>query len=355
MRGRYDGRSWSYIEPNPENLFGRAWWNSRLWQNYGDSVGKAENLITAARQARERLYESTSIFTSLSTIVHSVGLDVFSKVTGASMLSEHDVKENLQREIFNPWVRGRYAQNVGTISALGAMMAADNSAVFEVTDEKGISTLWEGMVASTNATVKLSTHVRGLRKGDWGGWILASESGGREVLEPFDAIVLASPWGLTQLEIRGDRLFVEPESVQYAEMFITLFSSNQDISGDEFSGHQGMPGLVLTTPCSWEWKEISEGTGREGMGHAPFWVLSKVKEVVRGGVREWLYKIVSEQEVSDDHIRKLLGGKENEEKRWSWDYRHHVRIPTPPEKTSAEDCRYERHTRSLRPGIGLVR
>jgi hypothetical protein len=327
-----------------------------LWYFYGRSPGRAEDLITAARKARERLYASTAVFESLSNIIHEVGLDEFSKETGESLLHSHDVDENFQREIFNPWIRGRYAQNLGTISALGAMMAADNSAALKVSDEEGMAGLWERMVASTGGAVHLDTHVIGLRKGDWGGWVLASsDSTGQESYEPFDAIVLATPWSLTKLEIRGDPVMVAPQEVEYAEMYITLFTTTHDVSGNEFSGQKGMPELVLTTPCSWEYKEISGGTGKDGMGHAPFWFLSRVKEVVRGGQREYLYKIVSAEEISDDEIRKLLGGKEGEENRWSWVYRYHVsRSSWSPFPCSANVTSHRLHTRFLRPGKSLV-
>lgn len=80
--------------------------------------------------------------------------------------------------------------------------------------------------------------------------------------------------------------------------------------GGFFFGQEKVPRLVLTTPCSWEYKNVSGGKGKDGLGHAPFWYLSRVKEMVRDGQREYRYKVVSDEEFSDNETQKMLGGAE---------------------------------------------
>jgi len=318
---RYDGRSWAYLEPNPGWFLVRWWWRFKLWFRYGWSQWRAEDLITDSRKKWETLYSSDHSFTSVASVVHDSGFDVFAGETAESLLKSKNIDGNFRREIFNPWVRGRYAQNLDTISALGAFMAADNSARLTISDG-GMAGLWEGMVNSSAATVHLNTNVIGLRRGSWGGWVLASSSqSGGESYEAFDAVVLATPWSLTNLEIKGDALHVTPQNISYAEIYITLFTSAHGLARGRFSGQKGIPGLVLTTPCSWEYEYISGGTGKDGMGHAPFWSLSRVKDVVRAGKREYVYKVVSAKQLSDDDIQKMLGGRE---KSFSWVYRYYV-------------------------------
>jgi len=322
--GRYDGRSWAYSEPRPKNFLESGWWTFWLWVRYGYSPNRAADVVSDFRKKRAKLSSSIP-FNYLSTAINSVGLYRHAIETAEHYLSSRNVGKNFQREVFNPWIRARYAQNLGTISGMGAFTAADNNNALSIYGDSGMAGLWERMVSSSGATVHLETDVLWLAKGSWGGWFLASSSpSGVETVERFDAIVLASPWVLTSLNIHNITLENIPHNVTYAPQHITLFTSPHDLSSHAFSGKKGIPGLILTTPCSWEYSEISGGTGKDGMGHAPFWVLSRIKEIVWEGRREYVYKVVSAEELKDEEIHRMLGGKD---KTISWVYRHYVSSP----------------------------
>lgn len=60
------------------------------------------------------------------------------------------------------------------------------------------------MMGASQAEVILNTTVLGLRKMDWGGWVVASQVAGNADLgfQEFDSVVLAAPYQFAGLEIK---------------------------------------------------------------------------------------------------------------------------------------------------------
>jgi hypothetical protein len=227
-------------------------------------------------------------------------------------------------------MRALYGQNLGTVSALSAFIAADNNAeVLKISHRDGMAGLWERMVSSSGAAVYLQTHVHNLTQESWGGWSLTSASPyGTVETKQFDAVVLAAPWGQTQLNISP--LPSPPQKITFTPEHTTLFASPAGLSPNAFSGKNKLPRIILTTLCSWEYTEIAGQSGVKGLGHAPFWRLSVLQQVVLNGQRMWLYHISSPAELPDRELSRLVGGEDI-----AFVYRHHVSHLVPACRTSA--------------------
>jgi hypothetical protein len=280
----------------------RAWWNIGSWLRYGAANDNTEREVIAFRERRMGI---TVPFKNLGEALGKAALGGHAEQLAEHWLEERGIGEGYQREVLNSWVRARYAQNLGTISAFGALSAVDHA------DSVGVdvAALWAAMAEKSGAILRLGAEVRGIEKGSWGGWYVNSTSS--PLLERYDAVVIATPWGLSpftqslEQQLKPEDI---PRNVSHVDQHITLFSSMWEISNDQFRGVDTVPGLILTTPGSYEYKNISGYTGRDGLGQASFWVLSRIGEAYRDKEwREYSYKIISADEISDDMIRGWLG------------------------------------------------
>ncbi|KAA8896381.1 hypothetical protein FN846DRAFT_965178 [Sphaerosporella brunnea] len=298
--GNYDGRSWSYNEPTLHNIFERWGWELGLNMRYGGSQAKAQDLIREFRGKLQKLEFPVTVHT-----LNTAGLLDLTAKTAEDFLTTNGVTESVQRELFDPWVRAQYAQNLGTISALSALAAANNRGTLKITRPEGMAGLWERMLAATDAKVQLKTRILNITAESWGGWSLSTSTETKK----YDAVILAAPWGLTDLTI-SPSLLKPPQKIAYTAEHTTLFASAAELSPDAFSGQRDIPKVIMTTPCSWEYYETAGKSGVDGLGHAPFWSLHLLKQVVINGERMWLYQVSSPAELPDQELRRFVGGKE---------------------------------------------
>jgi prenylcysteine oxidase/farnesylcysteine lyase len=308
-----------YLEPYLKNFITRRWWAIRLWFLYGKSPGSAENLVSSTFSALDRLYSPAFFpFQSISAALRNVGLEEEVTSSADTYLSSKNVDGRFQREIFTPWVRLRHAQNLGTVSALGACMAAaDVKPAFTVAGglQHG---LWESMAKRSMAETHLSTRVLGMRKGGWGGWMLAttpSEVSGEYQTDykPFDAVILATSWVSADLHIQEQPLKNVPQNITYAGIHVTLFTSPYWIA------MRDAPASVLTTVRSNEFSNANPHTGEAGQGSVGFWSLHMVREITtesRG--REYVYKFISSTPLDDEMIKSWVYGAV------TWVHREHL-------------------------------
>jgi len=250
-------------------------------------------------------------FTDIGGLVAAAGVSQLAQKTAEDLLGLAGVSSEFQREQLNPWVRGRYGQNLGTISALAAFMAADNTAplVAVLGDEvRGTAALWERMATHTGATLNLHTRVKHLAQAPWGGWELTSATPFDTITVAYDAVVVATPWALTQPHLStAPLLSTPPVTTEYTPLHITVFTSPFRLSPHPFHGNKNIPDLILTTPCSWEYRQVSGRSGSAGLGQAPFWSLAVLRTIVEAGERRWLYKLVSDTEITDADVQRLVG------------------------------------------------
>ena len=266
-------------------------------------------------------------FTDIEDLVAAAGVSQLAQKTAEDFLGLAEVSSEFQREQLNPWVRGRYGQNLGTISALAAFMAADNTAPLVAVREDdvvGTAALWERMATHTGATLNLHTRVKHLARASWGGWELTSATPFDTVTVAYDAVVVATPWALTQPHLStAPLLSTPPVTTEYTPLHITVFTSPFRLSPDPFDGNNDIPDLILTTPCSSEYRQVSRRSGSAGLGQAPFWSVAVLRTIVEDGERRWLYKLVSDTQITDADVQLLVGA----EHPFSVVYRHYVCHP----------------------------
>jgi hypothetical protein len=327
---RYDGKSWAYNEPQPGNFFQTGWWKSEILKRYGKSPDFAARYISAAR-ATISSGAFNSLFSSFTDLIYSANLVSETQSTAQDFLKAAEVSTGFQRELLNSWVRGRYAQNLGTISAFGALMAADSGPLYTISRNADLADLWKRMVEASRAVVNLETRVDSLQKAPWGGWELTSSTPNNRTTTPYDAVILAAPFSLTSVSIPS--LADPPANVTYEPVHITLFISPSRLSPHPFHGRKDIPDIVFTTPCSWEYDRISGESGQPGLGHPRYWSLSRIMTVIHEGERRWLYKVISATEMKQEDLQTLVGVG----KMVSWVYRHYVSIHS---RAARQPCRH---------------
>ncbi|KAI5814431.1 hypothetical protein BZA77DRAFT_356686 [Pyronema omphalodes] len=309
--GVWDGNSWVYVESAAENNEDRPWWGLDSWLRYSTENQNMERELVGFRERRMKM---AIPFQNLGEALEKALLTGHAETLAVDWLQERGIGEEYQREVLNSLLRARYTQNIGSISAFSALSAMDR------VDSVGvdIASLWAAMAEKSGAMLRLGSEVRGIEKGAWGGWYVNSTSS--PLLERYDAVVIAAPWGLKSLtKSLEHQLNPEdvPGNVGFVDQHITIFSSLWEISNDQFKGVDTVPGLILTTPGSQQYKNASRYTGRDGLGQTPFWVLSQIGETYEpDGRKVYNYKIISAEEISDDMIRRWLGGGRNFEHVW---------------------------------------
>lgn len=291
------------------------WLRLKLHHRYGSSPGKADKLIQSLQGKVQKLYSSPVFpFNNIDDAVASSGLDKEASSPADEFLNGRGIAENFQRELINPWVRRSKAQNLGTISALGALASVPGKSFLKM-GESRFTEVCDKMAINSGARVLLGTAVHGVQRSHSGGWEVASRSvGAREDShEAFDGVVLAAPWDTARLEVKPLPLQHTPPVIPYADLYITLFTSPYQLSPKVFPGMSPPPGHILTTPNSKEYEQASGISGPAGVGRIGYWSISLLKEVTHvlnnpGSVqREYLYKIMSAKQLSNGEIERLIG------------------------------------------------
>lgn len=229
------------------------------------------------------------------------------------------------------WTRREFGQNLGQISGLAMTMAPDDGD--DMTVEGGHWALFEEMMRISQAEVMLNTTALGLRKMDWGGWVVASQGQTEDDdfdYQEFDTVILAAPYQFAGLEIKGDRLDYVPDELEYASVHVTLFKSRRKLSPAYFGLKGEVPETVLTTLGGDEMEALAGRTGAEGVGRVGFYSVTSVKRVPRliQGVivEEFLYKVVSPERIEEKMLHEILGASEEEKDIVPWIYRHEVSL-----------------------------
>lgn len=261
--------------------------------------------------------------------------------TGSQLLDRYKVGTSFQRDLINAWTRRDFGQNLGQISGLAAMTSPDDGG--DMTVEGGHWTLFEEMISSSKAELNLNTTTFGIRRMDWGGWVLASQPAGTDDpqdgdYQEFDSVILAAPFQTSNLEVKGGQLAYIPGEIEYSPIHVTLFRSRRKLSRSYFRHNDDVPETMLTTLGSDEYEGLFQTTGTEGVGRAGFYSITSVKRLARletSGVivEEYLYKIISPGLIKDDQLYELLGASREETGVLAWTYRHEVSSPVPYNST----------------------
>ena len=320
VMGVYDGKDFVFTFPEG------SWWTiAKLFYRYGPvSPYKTQKLTEATIGKFLAMYNAPLFpFKSLSDAVEAAGLLPAVGSTGEQFLEEHGISKAFANDLIQASTRVNYGQNLGLIHGLETMVCMAAQGAMSV--EGGNWRIFEGMVKSSNADVRLKTAVTKLTRDD-GEWIVTSTKDGSPIVtsESYDDVIVAGPWQYSGLNVLP-QLEKTPDEIPYVTLHVTLFASPRRLSPGFFNLPAGtpVPQNILTTLNATEREDpaILRGEGVHAVGNSGFFSISNLRSSVRpSGETEYVYKVFSPARFPDERVRAILGAEDQSAITWS--YRH---------------------------------
>ena len=287
-----------------------GWWSSAkmLWR-YGMAPYYANKLMQKTVAKFLAIYEAPYFpFPSLTKRVYDLGLSEVVGTTGAHFLKENGIGEAFGREVIQAMTRVNYAINLGAVHGLEGMVSIATEGASAV--EGGNWRIFEGMVNSSGADVKLETAVKSVQRHADGTFTLTSKGAASQKADTatFDTLVLASPYQFTNLDI-SPKPAITPDTIPYVNLHVTLFTSPHYLSSAAFGlpEEETVPSMLLTTLQDDE----TPGADPFYSSRVPFNSISLLGTRFnrRTGGDQYLYKIFSMAPISDEFLARLMGVK----------------------------------------------
>ncbi|KAI9813528.1 MAG: hypothetical protein M1832_006259 [Thelocarpon impressellum] len=283
------------------------WWNiAKLLWKYGLAPVRSQNLMKATVKKFLSMYEAPQFpFSSLSDVVHDVGLASATAATGEQFLQQNSIVPPFSTDIVQASTRVNYAQNLALIHGLETMVCMATEGAMSV--DGGNWQIFDRMVDASDGRLWLNTSVSSIEKAQ--DQYEVHFNGTSRASEAFDEVILAAPYHQSNIAIPG--LATPPDDIPYVELHVTLFTSPHRLSPSFFNLPPGVvvPEVVLTTLHP----DDAPGSSRNGVGRAGFLSISTLRTVHNpSGTddqsgREYLYKIFSPTPPSVSSLCALLG------------------------------------------------
>ena len=280
-----------------------SWWNTAkiLWK-YGLSPVRTQNLMKTTVGKFLRMYERPIFpFKSIMQAAHDVGLTAASSPS-ESFLADNKIYAPFSTDIIQASTRVNYAQNLGQIHALEAMVCMATDGAMSV--RGGNWQIFERMLKSRENHVLLSTNVTDISLDEDGEVYTVSSlsipSSELDVavstsVDTFDTVIIATPLQFSNITIRSPASYL-PSPIPFVKLYVTLFTSPNLFSASIFPNLPPgsiVPTTVLTTLPS------------DGSDPPPFFSLSTLRSITNINVqpprREYLFKIFSPHPVDLQH------------------------------------------------------
>lgn len=208
-----------------------------LWR-YGRSP------LTVARLTRNFVadflhyfYKVNFPFVTLDSVTRTSGIYSASSVFAQDYFSEAGVSESYYKEMVQALTRVNYAQNVDQIHALGALVSMAASEASQI--KGGNWQIFASFAKHSKAKLNLNTEVSAISKLPDGKWRLEYANSSAV----FDKVIIASPM---VGNITLSSTYRVPD-VEYVDLHVTVFTSNQQINPKYFGKDSSVPGTILTT------------------------------------------------------------------------------------------------------------
>jgi len=329
--GVFDGKNLVFNYPE-----GKWWSLAKIIWRYGPlAPWRTKKLTESVVGKFLAMYEAPLFpFSSLSEAVEAAGLLSATGSTGEQFLNANGIEGGFAQELIQASTRVNYGQNLGLIHGVETMvcMAAEGAQSVE----GGNWQIFAGMVNSSNVDLRLKTPVTSISRSEDGEWTVISKADGAKVAveESYDSVVLAGPLQFSQLSIKP-QLEKKPDEIPYATLHVTLFASPLRLEPTFFGlkAGQPLPRTILTTLNETERLDpsVMGGEGKHGVGAAGFFSISTLRSIIRprpdggeGSRIEYLYKVFSPEQFTDDRLRAILGIKEVDDQIAAvpWIHRH---------------------------------
>ncbi|KAF3942022.1 hypothetical protein ABW19_dt0200058 [Dactylella cylindrospora] len=313
-RMRWDGRQFVVT------LKDGGWWETikMLWK-YGLSPIRTQSLVKKTVGQFLKMYEEP-VFPWKSLTQTAIDLELTSATssTGLAFLKANSIYAPFTTDLIQASTRVNYGSNLGHIHGLETMVAMSTDGAVAITG--GNWQIFDKMVQSSKAIVLLETAVTSIEKAPASkSWIVkASKSTGENIEHEYDEVIIATPYQFSNISSSSIQA---PEVVKYKELFVTLFASPYRLSPKYFH-YDGeiLPDMLLTTLPT----DADQTVGDVGL--TKFWsvnILRVVDRKLENGVtrKEYLYKIFSPEEWSNEKIYEMLGVSTDKEESLTWVYR----------------------------------
>ncbi|KAL2014139.1 hypothetical protein VTN00DRAFT_1664 [Thermoascus crustaceus] len=288
------------------------WWNvvKMLWK-YGWAPVRTQNLMKNTVNKFLQLYESPMFpFESLTSAAYEAGLLGATSSTGAEFLNRNSISPDFSRDIIQASTRVNYGQNLRLLHGLETMvcMATDGA----VSVQGGNWQIFDGMLRSSGADVRLNTTVTSIQRNEDGRFTVSSRLSASETKQSlFDEVVIAGPLQYSDIKI-SPPLDHNPEKIPYVTLHVTLFSSPHRISPKYFNleGTTAPETILTTLP-----RGVDLGAQPKGVGPTGFWSISTLRHVKPpvnytddAGTPEkhYVYKIFSPERLTADFVADIL-------------------------------------------------
>jgi prenylcysteine oxidase/farnesylcysteine lyase len=307
--GVWDGTDFVYRHKNN----GYYWWDiAKLIWKYGLAPIKTQNLMKSTVGKFREMYKQPYFpWKSLSAVTLNTGLVNATGATGSEFLQKNGISDAFSRDIIQASTRVNYGQNLPLIHGLETMvcMATDGA----VAAKGGNWQIFDSMLRSSRAEVKLNTQVLEISRNDNEAYSISYTSGNDTEQAAFDHVVLASPLQFSDIEI-SPALKHTPDVIPYVQLHVTLFASPYRPSPRFFgqTAESAVPETILTTLPS----DLDLRAKKAGVGPAGFWSISTLKSVDLPKTNDtndqdprphFVYKIFSPEPVTADFMVSLLG------------------------------------------------
>ena len=269
---------------------------ARWFQRYGNVPWDYSRNVSEKQLSYQQL--GLQGFTSLAEEVKRNKLRklVGENVCENELLDCKDAEQQLfLKEVVGAGIRERFFGDYDQLNGVDAVLGLSTENGL-VSVSGGNLRLIDRLTKLSGAHLELGATVKKLKQNTNGNWTLNFVQ--ENVLKSleFDAVILAAPFGLSNITfepaLQPD--MTEGLNLSYIDTYVTHFTTRSRLNASFFNLSGPAPQNILTT---------------KNPGSAPFFDLIQINEALRNPENrrlERLYKIVSEQQISDDQLCQWL-------------------------------------------------
>ncbi|MCJ1414503.1 hypothetical protein MMC32_000830 [Xylographa parallela] len=308
--GVWDGQVFKFVQ----NDDSAAWWNAAklLWQ-YGLAPLRTQRLMRRVVGNFTKMYDAPAFpFRSLSHTAAELGLTAATAQTGYEFLAANGIASPFSTDIVQASTRVNYAQNVGEINGLLALVCMSTDGAMAV--RGGNWQIFDGMLHASGARLRLDTRVADITDGENGTYLVSSVASDaspepHSAATAYDEVVLAAPFQFAHLKLPASVLHT-PAPIPYVRLHVTLFASPHRLSPLAFHLPPSTPAptVILTTLPSAAHLSPPSPNARAPAGFFSISTLRSIHNPAATPPRdEYLYKIFSPLPLNSTFLAGLLG------------------------------------------------
>ena len=321
--GVWDGRQFVYKAASNGGRWSGYWDVMKLLWKYGMAPIRTQRLAKETVGKFLKMYEKPVFpFKSLTETAASLELLDYTSTNGEAVLEAGGVGGAFARDVVQASTRVNYAQNLGQIHGLEALVCMAIEGAVAV--EGGNWQIFDEMVKRSGVSARFDTFVTDIDAHDNGTYSVKSKSSKTPKLgtdphfdtaesledevdeEIFDTVIVATPIHFSNITL-SPPLNNPPNPIPYVTLHVTLLTSPHRLSQVYFGQAKQMdvPEMVITTLP--EGMDMGNARGIDAVGPAGFWSISTLRSIRRDGERvQYLYKIFSPAPVTGTWLSNVL-------------------------------------------------